>query len=239
MNELAGRRERIVSSGGNLTLPRSRGMATRSLFLKRLFDMAIAGCLLVVLSPVLLITAFAVFITLGRPLMFRQERCGKGKQSFIVNKFRTMTDARNPDGMLLPDEMRQTALTAFIRRIRVDELPQLFAVMRGDMSFVGPRPLPTAVIDQFGPAGELRCSTAPGMTGWAQVNGNTRLTNDEKIALDIWYVDRASLWLDIRIIFMTLRTIFVGEAVDTDTVEAALAHLDRRFPRTRVTATEF
>jgi lipopolysaccharide/colanic/teichoic acid biosynthesis glycosyltransferase len=139
-----------------------------------------------------------------------------------------MTDARDSEGQLLPDKFRQTGLTAFLRRIRVDELPQLFAVLSGDMSFIGPRPLPRETLRAFGEIGELRCLVRPGMTGWAQVNGNTLLTNQQKIALDIWYVDNSTLWLDIRILLLTIRTLIVGEALNAGNIDQALAHLGLR-----------
>ncbi|MBX9454636.1 MAG: sugar transferase [Rhizobium sp.] len=196
--------------------------------LKRLFDIAAAGALLLVLSPVLALTALAVGVALGRPLLFRQERCGRFRRSFTVSKFRTMSDARGADGTLLEDGQRQTPVTALLRRLRVDELPQLLAVLRGDMSFVGPRPLPAETVAAFGSAGMIRSSIAPGMTGWAQVNGNTLLTNDQKIALDQWYVERRTIWLDLWIVFLTLRTILLGETVNEGNVEAAVARFGRR-----------
>jgi lipopolysaccharide/colanic/teichoic acid biosynthesis glycosyltransferase len=220
--------EQMASADAKFELSASRGFAGVSFLLKRLFDICIASVLLVVLSPVVAFTALVVFATLGRPLMFRQERCGKGERTFVVSKFRTMSDARDSRGTLLPDSQRQTAITAFLRKIRVDELPQLFAVLRGNMSFVGPRPLPYEGVAAFGAAGKLRCSIAPGMTGWAQVNGNALLTIDQKIALDIFYIDHRSLWMDIRIVFMTLRTIIVGETVDAGNVEGAHAHMRQR-----------
>jgi lipopolysaccharide/colanic/teichoic acid biosynthesis glycosyltransferase len=195
---------------------------------KRFFDIAIAAIVLVVCSPIIALTALAVGLSLGRPLMFWQERAGRGMRSFHITKFRTMTDARNAQGELLADKFRQTGLTAFLRRVRVDELPQLFAVLSGDMSFIGPRPLPRETLRAFGEIGELRCLVRPGMTGWAQVNGNTLLTNQQKIALDIWYVDNSNLLLDIRILLLTIKTLIVGETLDADNIELALAHLSLR-----------
>jgi lipopolysaccharide/colanic/teichoic acid biosynthesis glycosyltransferase len=220
-----GKIRELASADSECELSAAQRFSSASLLLKRLFDICIASGLLVVLSPVLAVTALLIFATLGRPLVFRQERCGKGQRIFIIGKFRTLSDARDSHGTLLPDERRQTAITAFLRRIRVDELPQLIAVLRGDMSFIGPRPLPYERVASYGAAGKLRCSVAPGMTGWAQVNGNTLLTMDDKIALDIFYIDRRSLWMDIRIVFMTLRTIIVGEAVSSGSVESARAHM--------------
>jgi lipopolysaccharide/colanic/teichoic acid biosynthesis glycosyltransferase len=132
---------------------------------------------------------------------------------FTVNKFRTMTEARGPDGRLLPDALRQTRATALLRRLRLDELPQLFSVLSGDMSLVGPRPLPLATVAGFGDLGRIRSLVAPGLTGWAQVSGNTRLSDEDKVALDLWYVAKASLWLDIRILLLTVATVITGERV--------------------------
>lgn len=221
--------EPIASADAEFALPVSQRSVGEPLFLKRLFDIGMASSLLVVLSPVIAVTALVVFLSLGRPLMFTQERCGKRGRNFVLYKFRTMTYASDPRGVPLPDEQRQNAITGFLRRTRLDELPQLCAVLRGDMSFVGPRPLPPETIAAFGPAGELRCSVAPGMTGWGQVNGCALLTGEQKIALDIFYIDHCSLWMDIKIVFMTLRTIIIGEKVDASNVEAARAHMKRRF----------
>ncbi|AUX80268.1 sugar transferase protein (plasmid) [Sinorhizobium fredii] len=182
--------------------------------LKRIAECALGGLLVILCLPLMAVTAMVVWASLGLPLLFTQTRAGAGMRAITVTKFRTMTNARGPDGTLLPDDMRQTAATSLLRRLRCDELPQLLAVLAGDMSIVGPRPLPLATVASFGDLGRLRSLVTPGMTGWAQVNGNTLLSDEEKIALDLWYVAHASLWLDGRILLLTLKTIVLGERVD-------------------------
>lgn len=146
--------------------------------------------------------------------MFRQIRAGKNGRNIVVPKYRTMTDARDASGQLLADDLRQTRLTRLIRRLRFDELPQLWLVLRGQMALVGPRPLLPATVAEFGALGRLRNSVAPGVTGWAQVNGNTRLSNIEKLALDLWYVGHRSPGLDLRIMAETVLVPLRGEIRD-------------------------
>lgn len=146
--------------------------------------------------------------------MFRQIRAGKNGRNIVVPKYRTMTDARDASGQLLADDLRQTRLTRLIRRLRFDELPQLWLVLRGQMALVGPRPLLPATVAEFGALGRLRNSVAPGVTGWAQVNGNTRLSNTEKLALDLWYVGHRSPGLDLRIMAETVLVPLRGEIRD-------------------------
>ena len=143
--------------------------------------------------------------------MFRQTRCGLGAKPFTLCKFRTMHDKRDTRNELLPDADRQTPVTRAMRLLRIDELPQLLAIAKGDMAFVGPRPLLPATIAEFGELGLLRCTVLPGLSGWAQVNGNTRLKDNEKLALDLWYVENRSFVLDCRILAMTVLVIFRGE----------------------------
>ena len=200
----------------------------KSDLLKHLFDKATSAILLVALLPLIGLTAAIVWLTLGSPVMFSQRRVALGMREIAVKKFRTMSDGRAPDGSLLPDAERQTAVTRMLRRFRFDELPQLVAILRGDMSFVGPRPLPKATLADFGALARVRCTVAPGMTGWAQVNGNTRLTNDEKIALDIWYVDHKSLALDCFILLLTVKTLILGEQVHAARLKDAEEHLKNR-----------
>ncbi len=208
----------------SLGLPASLGYYR----LKRLLDCLLAGTVFVLCLPLMAATAVVVWATLGLPLFFSQARAGVEMRVFTVAKFRTMTDARAPDGTLLPDDMRQTASTALLRRLRFDELPQLIAVLCGHMSMVGPRPLPLATVAGFGELGRMRCRVAPGMTGWAQVNGNTRLSDDEKIALDLWYVAHANLWLDARILLLTVKTLVTGESVHAGHLQEARVFLSRR-----------
>ncbi|XEN33287.1 lipopolysaccharide/colanic/teichoic acid biosynthesis glycosyltransferase (plasmid) [Ensifer sp. WSM1721] len=215
-------REHAVSAFG---LPASSG----SYRFKRVLEYALGGVLFIVCLPLMAVTAIVVWVSLGLPLFFTQARAGAGMRVFTVAKFRTMTDARGSDGALLPDQMRQTAATTLLRRLRFDELPQLLAVLAGDMSMVGPRPLPLATVASFGDLGRMRSMVAPGMTGWAQVNGNTLLSDEEKIALDLWYVAHASLWLDARILLLTLKTLVVGEHVNKEQLKVARDFLSLHF----------
>ena len=188
---------------------------------------AALAALLVFALPAFLTTVL-VWFSLGRPLLFRQVRSGLGGRPFMLVKFRTMHDTRNAAGQLLPDAERQTAVTRFIRAVRLDEIPQLLMVLAGDMNFVGPRPLQPATIAAFGPLGEVRSQVRPGLTGWAQVNGNTRLSDVEKLALDIWYIDHRSIALDARILLSTATTLIGGESISAKTLAAAMAHLATR-----------
>lgn len=201
-----------------LSLPAASG----SYRLKRILECVLGAILFILCLPLMVITAIVVWASLGLPLFFTQARAGMGMRVFTVAKFRTMTTARGRDGALLPDQMRRTTTTAVLRRLRFDELPQLLAVLTGDMSIVGPRPLPLATVASFGELGRLRSLVAPGMTGWAQVNGNTLLSDDGKIALDLWYVAHASLWLDARILLSTLKTIVFGERINEKHLKIAM-----------------
>jgi lipopolysaccharide/colanic/teichoic acid biosynthesis glycosyltransferase len=206
--------------------------APRSPTGKRVFDLCVSITLAIVCLPVFGLTALAVYMALGSPLLFGQERAGLAAKSFRIRKFRTMTDARDSEGNLLPDALRQTATTVFLRRIRVDELPQLLVIIAGDMSFVGPRPLPPEAIRGFGAMGGLRSAVRPGLTGWAQVNGNTLLTPAQKLALDIWYIDHHSFLTDMRIVLMTIRTVVMGEKINIANLKKAQMHLwHREFTR--------
>jgi lipopolysaccharide/colanic/teichoic acid biosynthesis glycosyltransferase len=183
--------------------------------------------LLMVVLPAA-VTAALIWLSLGRPLLFRQVRSGLGGRPFTLVKFRTMHDLRDGDGKLLPDCKRETRITRSIRRLRLDEIPQLVAILDGDMSFVGPRPLQPATVASFGALGHVRCSVRPGLTGWAQVNGNTNLTDSEKLALDIWYVDHRSKSLDARILLLTAAVILRGERVSASALRSAQANLSTR-----------
>jgi len=167
--------------------------------------------LLILALPLLALLAILVGLSMGRPVIFRQTRSGKGGAGFILYKFRSMSDARNEAGEPLSDAERTTMLGSILRRTRLDELPGLLNVIRGEMNFVGPRPLLPDTIDGKGQVGHLRGEVSPGLTGWAQVNGNTLLTLDEKIALDLWYIENRNLWLDVRIILRTLLVMVGGE----------------------------
>jgi lipopolysaccharide/colanic/teichoic acid biosynthesis glycosyltransferase len=183
----------------------------------------IAAVVLLVLSlPLWLVAAAVVWASVGRPLFFRQSRSGLEGRPFVICKFRTMHEGQDGSGMLLPDALRETPATRLMRSIRIDELPQLLSIARGDMAFLGPRPLLPATIAEFGELGRIRGTVRPGLSGWAQVNGNTRLTNSEKLALDLWYVRNRSLWLDLHILVLTAQVALLGERVDRRHVDHAL-----------------
>jgi lipopolysaccharide/colanic/teichoic acid biosynthesis glycosyltransferase len=181
--------------------------------LKRIFDIVAASLGLVLLSPVLLVIAVLVRVFHGAPVLFGQVRPGYQGRLFRIYKFRTMTDARAPDGSLLPDAERLTPLGRFLRATSLDELPELFNVLRGEMSLVGPRPLLVQYLERYSPEQMRRHEVLPGLTGWAQVNGRNALTWQEKFALDVWYVDHWSFWLDIKILFLTLWKVLRREGI--------------------------
>lgn len=181
--------------------------------LKRAFDMAVALPALIILSPVLLIVALLVRTRLGTPVLFRQQRPGLNGKPFNLVKFRTMTDARDGDGQLLPDSVRLTPFGRFLRSSSLDELPELWNVLRGDMSLVGPRPLLMQYLPLYSQEQARRHEVRPGVTGWAQVNGRNALTWPEKFAADVWYVDNRSLALDLRILLMTARAVIGRQGI--------------------------
>ncbi len=172
--------------------------------IKRFLDFVAAVMFLVLLSPVLAVIAVVVRMKLGSPVLFRQKRPGKDAMIFEIVKFRTMTDARDEQGRLLPDEARLTSLGRWMRQLSLDELPQLWNVLRGELSFVGPRPLLIDYLPRYTPEQARRHLVKPGVTGWAQVNGRNAIGWEEKFALDTWYVDHWSLWLDAKILAMTV-----------------------------------
>lgn len=180
---------------------------------KRIFDLILSVIGLVVLSPLILVTALAVWIGLGWPVIFGQKRPGFRAKIFTIYKFRTMRDLRDKDGKLLPDAERMTKLGKLIRSTSLDELPELFNVLKGEMSIVGPRPLLIAYLDRYTPEQSRRHDVLPGITGWAQVNGRNAISWEEKFALDVWYVDHWSLWLDIRIIFLSVWKVLKRESI--------------------------
>ena len=181
--------------------------------MKRSFDFILAAAAMIVLSPVLIALAAAIRWKLGSPVLFRQQRPGLNERPFNILKFRTMTDARGADGVLLPDSVRLTRFGRFLRATSLDELPELMNVLKGDMSLVGPRPLLMQYMDRYTPEQARRHDVNPGITGWAQVNGRNAITWEEKFKLDVWYVDNWSLWLDIKIIAMTIWKILKREGI--------------------------
>ena len=186
------------------------------LTLKRLIDIFGAFTVLLVTSPVMVLAAIGILVTMGRPVLFRQERPGLGDEIFTLFKFRTMHDSCDPEGRLLPEEKRITPLGQLLRHLSVDELPQLLNVLRGEMSLVGPRPLWPRYLPYYTERERLRHSVKPGMTGWAQVNGRNNLFWNERLAFDVWYVEHQSLLLDLRILFLTFIRVLQGRDVDVD-----------------------
>jgi lipopolysaccharide/colanic/teichoic acid biosynthesis glycosyltransferase len=165
----------------------------------------------IILLPVFVFVFLLILSTLGRPVFFVQTRVGRGTVQFRLVKFRTMSEATGADGQSLSDELRVTPVTRLVRRLRLDEIPQLWMILRGDMALVGPRPLLAQTIAGFGAAGIERCRVRPGLTGWAQVSGNSFLTNEEKLDLDLWYIENRSAALDLRILLETVRVALFGE----------------------------
>lgn len=171
---------------------------------KRTFDFLAAVALLLLLSPLLLLLALWVRISMGAPVFFRQARGGFRGSIFEVVKFRTMTDQRDPGGNLLPDQQRLTSAGRALRATSLDELPTLWNVITGDMSLVGPRPLMARYLERYSAEQKRRHDVLPGITGWAQVNGRNAIEWEQKFALDLWYVDHAGFWLDMKVLWLTL-----------------------------------
>jgi sugar transferase EpsL len=180
---------------------------------KRIFDLIGTLLGLFLLSPFIILTALAVRIFLGAPVLFRQKRPGYKGRPFHIYKFRTMSDATNPAGNLLPDSERLTRLGRFLRALSLDELPELFNILRGEMSLVGPRPLLMEYLPRYSPEQMRRHDTYPGLTGWAQVNGRNAADWPARFALDLWYVDHWSFWLDIKIILITAWKVLKREGI--------------------------
>ena len=189
-----------------------------SFFLKRLIDFIVVFGVLVIIWPILLImTLWLYFANRGAGAFFTQERPGQYGKIFKVIKFKTMTDERDENGDLLPDEKRLTKIGKFIRSTSVDELPQLFNVLKGDMSLIGPRPLLPQYLPLYSKEQARRHEVRPGITGWAQVNGRNAISWTKKFELDVWYVDHCSFLLDLKIIFLTVKKVFVREGISSDT----------------------
>lgn len=182
--------------------------------MKRFLDIVIALMFLILGFPLLLILASLIRIKLGAPVLFKQQRPGLHSRPFYLYKFRTMIDRRDERGELLPDYQRLTPFGSWIRRLSLDELPQLFNVLRGDLSLVGPRPLLMEYLTLYTPEQARRHEVKPGITGWAQVNGRNALSWEEKFALDIWYVDNQSFWLDLKILWLTIIKVFKREGIN-------------------------
>ena len=181
--------------------------------MKRLFDIVVSACALLVLALPLLVVIWMVRRKLGSPVFFAQVRPGMHGKPFKMVKFRSMTSERGTDGELLPDAERLTPFGRFLRSTSLDELPELWNVLKGDMSLVGPRPLLMEYLPLYSPEQARRHEVRPGITGWAQVNGRNAISWEDKFKLDVWYVDHCSLWLDIKILWLTVKKVLVREGI--------------------------
>lgn len=186
-------------------------------FLKRIIDFVLVfGVLTVIWSILLVMAIWLHFANKGAGAFFTQERPGKGEKVFKVIKFKTMTDERDADGHLLPDADRLTNIGRFVRSTSIDELPQLINVLKGDMALIGPRPLLVQYLPLYSKEQARRHDVRPGITGWAQVNGRNAISWTKKFELDVWYVDHCSFWLDVKIIFLTIKKVFVREGISQE-----------------------
>lgn len=198
--------------------------------LKRIFDLLVSASALLVLFPLLIALFVVTRVRLGSPAYFAQVRPGLNGKPFRMVKYRTMTDQRDAAGDLLPDENRLTRFGKFLRSTSLDELPELFNVLKGDMSLVGPRPLLMEYLDRYTPEQARRHEVRPGITGWAQVNGRNAISWEEKFKLDVWYVDNRSLWLDITILWMTFHKVFKREGISQEGQATAEKFTGSRIP---------
>ncbi len=185
--------------------------------IKLLFDKTLALFLIILFSPIYLIVSLLIYKKMGSPILFRQKRPGYKKKIFGIYKFRTMTNEKDEFGNLLPDEKRLVGIGKFIRSTSLDELPQLFNVLKGEMSFVGPRPLLIEYLDLYNDKQKRRHNVKPGITGWAQVNGRNAISWEQKFDYDVWYVDNQSFWLDIKILWMTFLKVLKRSDISSDT----------------------
>ncbi len=186
-------------------------------YIKRLLDIVLSGGALIVLSPVLLVTAILVRTKLGSPVIFCQERPGRNEKIFKLYKFRTMTDQKDEHGNLLPDDVRLTGFGKLLRSTSLDELPELWNILRGDMSIIGPRPLLVKYLPLYNEEQRHRHDVRPGLTGWAQANGRNALSWEEKFRLDVWYVQNLSFAVDVKTIFLTFKEVFRREGISSGT----------------------
>lgn len=185
-------------------------------YIKRALDIVLSGAAMLVLSPVLLVTALLVRTKLGSPVLFHQDRPGKDGKIFRLFKFRSMTDERDAEGELLPDEIRLTKFGKLLRSTSLDELPELWNIFRGDMSIVGPRPLLVKYLPLYNEEQRHRHDVRPGLTGWAQVNGRNSITWEDKFRYDVWYVRNISFLLDVKIVFLTVKKVFCREGISSE-----------------------
>jgi lipopolysaccharide/colanic/teichoic acid biosynthesis glycosyltransferase len=184
--------------------------------MKRLFDISVSLTSILIFALPLLLLVYLVRSRLGSPVFFTQVRPGLNGEPFRMVKFRSMTDERSPDGELLPDADRLTRFGALLRSTSLDELPELWNVLKGEMSLVGPRPLLMAYLPLYTPEQSRRHDVRPGITGWAQVNGRNAISWEEKFALDVWYIENQSLWLDIKILWLTVRKVLMRDGISAD-----------------------
>lgn len=184
--------------------------------IKRVFDFLVSFFALLMLLPVIFVTVALIYFKLGSPILFTQYRPGLNGKVFKMIKFRSMLDAKDKQGNLLPDEQRMTKFGAFLRSTSLDELPGLFNVLKGDMSLVGPRPLLVQYLPLYSAEQARRHNVRPGITGWAQVNGRNAISWEDKFKLDVWYVDNQSFWLDIKILLLTVKKVFIREGISSD-----------------------
>lgn len=198
-------------------------------YIKRLLDIICSGMALIVLSPVILITALLVRVKLGSPILFSQERPGLNEKIFRLYKFRTMTDETDAEGNLMPDEVRLTSFGRKLRSTSLDELPELWNIFKGDMSVIGPRPLLVSYLPYYSEREQLRHTVRPGLSGLAQVSGRNFLNWDQRLAKDVEYVENISFGLDVKIVFTTVLKVFkhADVAVDTNAIEGNLAEIRR------------
>ena len=183
---------------------------------KRLFDLLVGSLFLLLISPVLLLLALLVWVKIGLPIFFTHSRPGLHGKAFAMVKFRTMTNARDTVGVLLPDAERLIRFGRFLRATSLDELPELWNVLKGDMSLVGPRPLLMEYLPLYSPEQARRHNVRPGITGWAQVNGRNAISWEEKFKYDVWYVENQSFWLDMKIFWITIKKVIAREGVSAD-----------------------
>lgn len=186
-------------------------------YVKRILDIISSLLAIIILSPLLAVTSVLVKTKLGSPVLFRQERPGKDEKIFTLMKFRTMTDERDENGELLPDEVRLTKFGKFLRSTSIDELPELFNILKGDMSVIGPRPLLVQYLPRYNEHQHRRHEVKPGLSGWAQVNGRNAISWEEKFDFDVEYVDNYSLLMDIKILFMTVVNVLKRDGISSET----------------------
>lgn len=186
-------------------------------YIKRILDIISSLLAIIILSPLLAVTAVLVKTKLGSPVLFKQERPGKDEKIFTLIKFRTMTDERDENGELLPDEVRLTKFGKFLRSTSIDELPELFNILKGDMSVIGPRPLLVEYIPRYNEHQHRRHEVRPGLSGWAQVNGRNTVSWEDKFDMDVHYVDNYSFAMDVKILFMTVLNVIKKEGISSET----------------------